>query len=347
MSSIIDLESDTKSLPPDAMRQFMVSAQVGDEQYDEDPTTRELCRRVAELLGKEKAIYLPSGTMCNEIATGVHCRPGDELICDRTSHIVNFEVGGPAATWGVMTHMIDGKRGIFTADQARKAIRSPSHFSPRSRLLWVEQTANQGGGSIWPLKTLHEVADAAHDAGMATHMDGARLLNAVVASGVSAASYAEKFDSVWIDLSKGLAAPIGAVLCGSADFIRQARVLKQRLGGAMRQSGIIAAAGIYALDHHVNRLAEDNNNAQLLARGLATIPGITIDPDEVETNIVYFEVHAKDKPHAFQFEKSLSSKGVKAGAYGDSLVRMVTCLNVNEADINKVIEIVRDVMAES
>ncbi|KDB25564.1 hypothetical protein H109_02610 [Trichophyton interdigitale MR816] len=342
---VINLKSDTQSLPTEEMKQFVIKAELGDEQHNGDPTTTELCKRVAKLLGKEDAVFLPSGTMCNQIAINVHCRPGDEIVCDRTSHIVNYEAGGPAANSGVMVHAIDGERGIFTAKQLKSAIRAPSRYFPESRLLCVEQTANLGGGAIWPLSTLQDVAAIAREAGMATHMDGARLFNAVAATGISAVAYAESFDSVWIDLSKGLGRPIGAVLCGSADFIRKAWRLKQRFGGAMRQSGIIAAAGIYALDHNVKRLPEDHANARLLARLLSSIPGVSIKLEEVETNLVYFEVNDRvGRPAAADFVAKLQSLGVKGGAMGASTVRFATYLNISEDDIRAAIPAIKKAM---
>ncbi|DAA72544.1 TPA_exp: putative Threonine aldolase [Trichophyton benhamiae CBS 112371] len=343
---VINLKSDTQSLPTEQMKQFMIKAELGDEQHNGDPTTAELCKRVAKLLGKEDAVFLPSGTMCNQIAINVHCRPGDEIVCERTSHIVNYETGGPAANSGVMIHAIDGERGIFTAKQLKSAIRAPSRYFPESRLLCVEQTANLGGGAIWPLSTLRDVAATAKEAGMATHMDGARLFNAVAATGISAAAYAESFDSVWIDLSKGLGCPIGAVLCGSADFIRKAWRLKQRFGGAMRQSGIIAAAGLYALDHNIKRLSEDHENARLLAKLLSAIPSVSIKLDEVETNLVYFEVNdGEGRPAAADFVAKLQSLGVKGGAMGPSTVRFATYLNVSEHDIRAAIPAIKKAMA--
>ncbi|KAK2740544.1 hypothetical protein FQN57_006048 [Myotisia sp. PD_48] len=337
-NKMIDLESDTKSLPTAAMKQYMMDAPLGDEQYDEDTTTLELCKRVSTLLGKEAGIFLPSGTMCNEIAIGIHCQPGDEIICHRTAHIVEFEAAGLSAISGAMVRLLDGDDGMFTADQVREAIRPKWRYAPNSRLLCIEQTANLGGGVVWPLNTLQEVTDVAREAGLATHMDGARLFNAVVASGVPAAEYAGLVDSVWIDLTKGLGAPIGAVLCGSADFIEKAWRLKQRFGGAMRQSGIVAAAGIYALEHNIDRLADDHRNAQLLAEGLATIPGVIMKSTNVHTNMVFIRVQDKDgKPAAAQFEKTLRDHGVKASAIDEETVRFVTCLNVNVEDIGTAI----------
>ncbi|EQD39574.1 aromatic amino acid beta-eliminating lyase/threonine aldolase, partial [mine drainage metagenome] len=239
---LIDLFSDTKTKPSTAMRAAMAAAEVGDERAGEDPTVTALEARGAALLGKEAALYLPSGTMCNEIALAVHCRPGEAVLCEAGAHIVGFEAGGAAALAGVMLEPISGTRGMYSAAQLQAHLRADNLQAPLQRLVAVEQTSNLGGGAIWPLSELRAVAQVAHAAGLATHMDGARLPNAVVASGVPAADFAQGFDSVWIDLSKGLGAPGGALLAGSKAFVREARRWQLRIGGAMRQSGIIAAA---------------------------------------------------------------------------------------------------------
>ena len=273
----VDLRSDTVSRPTPAMRQAMIEAEVGDEQRGEDPTVNALQARVAALLGKEAAVFLPSGTMCNEIALLVHCRPGDEVICDRTAHIITAEGGGPAALAGAMVRALDGEAGVFSPAQLADAVRARNRYAPRSRLVVVEQTSNQGGGTIWPIETIEAVGEAAKAHGLLLHMDGARLMNAVVESGVDAARYAAPFDSLWIDFSKGLGCPVGAALAGSAAFIEAAWQWKQRLGGAMRQSGIIAAAGLYALDHHVARLAEDPRQRPAPRRYGRHAPALALD----------------------------------------------------------------------
>ena len=328
MSIKVDLYSDTQSRPTQAMREFMTHAEVGDEQRGEDPSTNQLAEMVAVLLGKEAGVFLPSGTMCNEIAYRVHCEPGDEIILDKTGHALHFEVGGPGALSGVMTRSLDGCRGIFTAAQVGEAIRPINRHQPRSRLLSVENTANLGGGAVWPLEQINEVTEVAHAAGLKTHMDGARLLNAVVASGNTAKAYAVPFDSAWIDLSKGLGAPVGGVLAGSEEFIERAWRFKHQFGGAMRQSGIIAAAGIYALKHHVDRLAEDHKNAKSLAEDLAQIPGIAINPDEVETNIVFFNVEQTGLD-ATEIASRLATQDVRIGAFNSTTMRAVTHLDVD------------------
>jgi threonine aldolase len=321
MPDFVDFFSDTKTRPTAAMRAAMANADVGDERADEDPSVNRLVARCAELLGKPAALYLPSGTMCNEIALAVHCRPGDEVICDRTSHLIGFEGGGPAALAGVMLTPLSGDRGRFDAAQLATALRPDR-----------------------PLAQLTQVAAAAHAHGLAAHMDGARLLNAVVATGIAAADYARDYDSVWIDFSKGLGAPGGAVLAGGAEFIREANRLKLRWGGAMRQSGIIAAACDYALDHHVARLADDHANAAALAQGIAQIDGLAIDAAGVETNLVYFDV-TRPGLNAAQLCAQLLQRGVRMGEMGAHTVRAVTHLDVDAAAVQKALAALRDALA--
>ncbi len=332
---LVDLFSDTVTRPTADMRRFLAAAEVGDEQLGEDPSVNRLQEEIADLLGKEAAVYLPSGTMCNEIAFAVHCRPGDEVVLDRTAHPLNYEGGGPAAIAGALLRPLEGARGIFTAAQLEAAVRSPSRYAPRSRLVSVEQTSNLGGGACWPLGAIEEVCAMARGHGLATHMDGARLLNAVVARGVAARAYAAPFDSVWIDLSKGLGAPVGAVLAGSRTFIEEAWRWKQRLGGAMRQAGIVAAAGLYALRHHVARLAEDHTRARRLAVALAGLPGVRLDPAAVETNIVIFDVAGSgSSAHVFA-ERALEEHGVRFSVLGPTTVRAVTHLDVADEGIER------------
>ena len=339
----IDLFSDTITKPTQGMRKFMAEAEVGDEQQKEDPSVNKLVEMVCDLLGKEDAVYLPSGTMCNQIAFRVHCRPGDEIIMDDTAHTRHYETGGPAALTGAMTYPLAGKRGIFTAEQLEAAVRPASNHLPRSRVVLVEQTSNLGGGSIWPLDGIQAVCAAAHQHGMACHMDGARLLNAVAATGVKARTYAEPFDSVWIDFSKGLGAPVGAALAGSKGFIQEAWRWKHQFGGAMRQAGIIAAGAVYALNHHVERLAEDNENARILARGLAEIQGIDVEP--VETNLIFFDVSGMGVT-AEAFDALLRKKGLRISVLGRTRARAVTHLDVSRNQVKEAIEIIRQVAKE-
>src|SRR5919106_1585393 len=345
-AGMIDLYSDTRTTPTRGMRRAMAEAEVGDEQAMLDPTVNALCERVADLLGKEAGVYLPSGTMCNQIAARVHCRQGDEMILAATAHPFHAESGGPAALAGVMMRGLQGERGMFSARQVRAAINSPAfRHAPRSRLLEVENTTNFGGGAVWPIAEIRAVTGVAKEHGLACHMDGARLMNAVVASGTSAADYAAPFDSLWLDFSKGLGAPVGAVLAGARDFIHEAWRVKQQIGGAMRQAGIIAAACLYALDHHVERLAEDHDNARVLAEGLAEIQGIGIDPASVETNIVWFDV--RGRLGAPEVAAGLKEQGVLIGAFGPTRMRAVTHLDVDRAGIEVAIDTIRRVLSVS
>jgi threonine aldolase len=336
----INLYSDTQTRPTEAMRAAIARAEVGDEQRARDPTTTALEQRVAELLGHEAAVFLPSGTMCNEIGFRVHVRPGgDEIIVDSTSHPVNAEAGGPAQLSGAMVRTIDGDRGVFTAEQFDAAVRRRvDRYVPRSRVVSVEQTANMGGGHVWPLQAIREVLEVARRHGLRAHLDGARLMNAVVASGVSARDFASGFDTAWIDFTKGLGAPVGAVLAGSRELIDEAWRWKQMLGGAMRQSGMIAAGCLYALDHHVERLADDHENARRLTAGLASIPRVTLDPDTVETNIVIFEV--ADAPALVE---EVADK-VELGAVGADRVRAVTHLDVTADDVDRALAAIAEAL---
>jgi len=330
----IDLISDAQTRPTPGMRQAMAEAAVGDEQRGEDPTTNRLCEMVADLLGKEAAVFLPSGVMCNQIAILVHCRPGDEILLDERSHISSSEGGGAAVLAGATVRPLRGHHGIYSADQFAEAIRPSKRNAPRTRLAVFEQAVNRGGGTIWPLPTIEAVAGIARQHDIALHMDGARIMNAAVASGVSAKSFARPCDSVWLDLSKGLGCPVGAVLAGSAEFIEQAWVWKHRLGGAMRQSGILAAAGIFALENHVARLARDHDNARLLARRLSAIRGIVLDTPEIQTNLVFFDVRGTGLGATGIAGKLLES-GIRIGCEDAYRMRAVTHMDVETAQIEE------------
>lgn len=331
-SRLIDLYSDTSTRPTSAMRQAMASAEVGDEQKGEDPTTCALQERVADLLGKEAALFLPSGTMCNQIALLVHCRPGDEVLGAAVTHVFTSEAGGGSALAGVQSWPISCPDGIFGASDIVAAIREPSRHAPRTRLVVIEQTVNRGGGAVWPLAQIEEVAGVAHARGLAVHMDGARLLNAVIASGTPARAMTAPCDSAWLDLSKGLGCPVGGVLAGTGDFIQDAWRWKHRLGGAMRQSGILAAAGLHALDQHVERLAEDHENAALLAARIAEIPGARLMQARPQTNIVFFDVSRPGRSSQ-QVTAALLERGVRMGTSYGGMIRAVTHLDVSRADI--------------
>jgi len=346
VTTLIDLYSDTQTRPSAEMRVFMAQAPVGDEQRQEDPTVNVLQERVAGLLGKEAALYLPSATMANEIAIKVHTQPGDEVIADRTAHIINAEAGGPAVLSGVMIQALPGIRGIFTPDQVEQAVRREGPHYPRTRLVSVEQTSNLGGGTVWPLQQLRAVADVARRHNLHTHLDGARLMNAVVASDIPALEHTRGYESVTFCLTKGLGCPVGALVAGDREFIATARRYKHLFGGAMRQAGIVAAAGVYALDHNVDRLAQDHTTARILARGLAEIPGIRIDVAHVETNIVFFDVSGTGLT-AQEVASRLLARGVRVGAMGRSLIRAVTHLDVSQADVERAVSIAQEVLGRA
>jgi threonine aldolase len=337
----VNLHSDTQTLPSEGMRKAIAAAEVADEQRGLDPTVNALQERIAELLGHEAALFLPSGTMCNQIGVRLHCLPGDEVILERNSHPIIAEAGGAAAHTGVMMQPIDGEGGMFTADQVEASLRpAGDRYSPRSRLVCVEQTTNYGGGRVWPLEQVRAVLDVARANDLRSHLDGARLMNAVVASGVSAADYASGFDTAWLDFTKGLGAPVGACLAGSAELMDEAWRFKQMMGGALRQAGIVAAAGLYALDHNIDRLAEDHENAHVLAEGLAELPGARIDPSTVETNIVIFEVD--DAPRV---QQELAARDVDVTVFGAGRIRAVTHMDVDRADVDRALGVLREVLS--
>lgn len=333
-ATAVNLMSDTQTRPSEAMRATMAAAEVGDEQKFADPTTIELQERVAALLGHEAGLFLPSGTMCNLIGFRLHLRPGgDEAILAANSHPIIAEGGSPAAVNGAMLHRLDTPTGMYTGADVRAALNDPAdRYVPRSRLVSVEQTTNMGGGRVWPQDAIADVLDVAREHGMRTHMDGARLMNAAVAAGVEPSVFAAGFDTAWLDFSKGLGAPVGAVLVGSAELIDEAWRFKQMMGGAMRQSGILAAACLFALDHHVARLAADHLHAQRLAEALAATAGVEIDPATVDTNIVIFDVH---DPRGFI--GAAESEGVLVGPAGPGRVRAVTHLDVDDAAMDRAI----------
>ena len=341
----IDLYSDTKTKPSPGMRKAMADAEVGDEQKMEDPTVNRLRERVCELLGKEDSIFLPSGTMANQIAIRVHCRLGDEVIADRTAHIINAEGGGTAANAGVMIRMLDGPNGVFTGEQVKEALRDPnSRNAPRSRLVSIENTSNGGCGTVWPLATMQGVTKVAREAGLSLHMDGARLCNAAVKSGTKASDYAACVDSLWLDYTKGLGAPVGASIAGSKDFIKEAWRQKQMLGGSMRQSGVIAAAAIYSLEHNWDRLAEDHDNARHLSEGIANIKGLKIDVARMETNLVFFEI-TKPGLTTAKLVEVCKERGVGMGASSGNRIRAVTHLDVSRAEIDTALKVISDALA--
>jgi threonine aldolase len=338
----INLYSDTQTRPSLAMKEAMMAAETGDEQGGSDPTVWELCDRTAALLGKQAAMFLPSGTMCNQVAIATHCRPGDEILAHEDAHIQSSEAGAPGAISGVMIRGLPGARGIFSAATLRDAIRPISRYSPPQRLVEVEQTANKGGGACWKVAELDAVAEIAHEHGIPVHMDGARVLNAAVALNAAASDIVAGCDTVWLDFTKGLGAPLGAVLAGSSDFIGEAWRWKQRLGGSMRQGGMNAAACIYALQHNIDRLAEDHANAAALARGMAQIPGITVETPE--TNLVFFDTSGTGVTAA-GFAARLRPLGVTISVSDTHRGRACTHLDVTREQIEEALAIMREVVA--
>ena len=336
----INLLSDTQTRPTPAMREAMARAEVGDEQIGDDPTVNLLCERIADLLGKEAAVFMPSGTMCNVAATLVHCRSGDEILAHESAHLIAREGGAHAALGGFQITSLKGDDGQFTPETLRKALHPRTRYQPTQVLVSVEQTANIGGGTIWKKSALDDVVKIAKANGLATHMDGARLLNACVATGISASDMAAGWDSAWIDFSKGLGAPVGGAIAGSREFIDDVWRWKQRLGGSMRQAGVCAAACVYALDHHVDRLADDHANARALARGLSQIDGVEVQ--QPETNLVFFKPDGAgvsgDKMVA-----ELRKHGVLL-AMMDGRIRACTHLDVTAEMIEEMVGLVREIV---
>ena len=332
----IDLRSDTITQPTPAMREAMARAEVGDDVFGDDPTVARLEARVAEILGMEAAVFTPSGTMANQLALRAHTEPGDEILVDGNAHIYYYETGGPAALAGVMCRCLAGVRGVFTAADVEAALRPADLHFPPTKLVCVENTHNRGGGSIWPMERIQEVADVSRARGLRLHLDGARLWNASVATGIAERDYAAHFDSVSVCFSKGLGAPIGSALCGTRELIQRARRFRKMFGGGMRQAGIIAAGALHALEHHRARLAEDHANARALAEGLAGLPGVEIDPASVETNIVLIGTPSRSAP---KLASQLDQAGLRLLAVGPHTLRAVTSLMVASEQIPEALEI--------
>lgn len=337
---LIELHSDTATRPTPEMRRFMHDAPVGDDMLGEDPSVNLLEQMTAELLGKEAAVFLSSGTMCNLIGILLHTRPGDEVILEARNHPYTAEGGGAAAFGGVSFRLLPGVNGFYTAEQVVNAINPDDQHYPRTAMVSLENATN---GRVWPFAQFQEVARTAHAHGLKTHVDGARLMNAVVASGIPAKDWVAEMDTAWIDLSKGLGAPVGGVLAGTARDMAQARRYRKMLGGAMRQAGVIASAGVYALRHHIERLAEDHANAQRLAEGLAEIPGIRVDREVVETNLFFFDI-ADTGITPERFQAAMLARGVRLHAWS-TRIRAVTHLDVSRDDIEHTLAAAREVVA--
>jgi threonine aldolase len=337
LKRVIDLRSDTVTKPTSAMRQAMAQAEVGDDVFGDDPTVKQLEAETAALLGKEAALYTASGTMANELAIRGHTESGDESLVEAYSHIYYYESGGPAVLSGVMCRCLNGQRGIFKGKDVDAALRPADQHFPRTRLVCIENTHNRGGGKIWSLEQIQDVAAAARKHDLRLHLDGARLWNAAVASGVSEREYAQPFDSVSVCFSKGLGAPVGSAVAASVSFIERLRRFRKLFGGGMRQAGIIAAGALFALRHHRARLAEDHANAKALASGLAGLSGVEMDASEVETNMVRFQVRSMA---AQDLVERLKAEGVLVLPVGSDMIRAVTNLMVSAEDIPVAVAII-------
>jgi threonine aldolase len=345
MPKLIDLRSDTVTKPTPEMRRAIAEAEVGDDVYGEDPTVNRLEETAARITGKEAAVFVPSGTMGNQIAINVHTRPGHEIICDERSHIVLYEMGGPATNSGCVTRTIPTPDGILTWDEIQKRVRGPSDHYRGTGLISLENTHNVAGGRVYPQEVVDEICDRAHELGIKVHLDGARVFNAAAAAEKPVSWVIEKLDSVMFCLSKGLGAPVGSMLVGSRAFIKEARLVRKGFGGGMRQAGVLAAAGLLALEKSPAGLPADHANARFLADSLAAMPGVTIRPDEVVTNILFFEI-AETGLTCGDLSARLREKGVLAnGVYGR--MRMVTHYDVTREDCERAVEAMRQVLDEA
>ena len=340
MPDIIDLRSDTVTRPTAAMRAAIQAAEVGDDVFNDDPTVNRLQERVADRLGKEAALFVPSGTMSNQICVKAHTQPGDELICDVNCHIYNYEAGGPAVLSGVMCRTIEGDYGVLDVSQLEDKIRSADEHLVRTRLVCLENTHNRGGGRIYPIEKIQAISEWAHKNGLIMHLDGARLWNAIVATGIPAREWARHFDTVSVCFSKGLGAPIGSALCGPRDFIVRARRVRKLFGGAMRQAGMAAAGALFALEHHVERLAEDHRNAQVIAQAIVDTLGLRLDPPEIETNLIFFRVE-REVGTAQTVAAALKARGVLVLPTAPQKIRACTHLDVSAPQAERAADAIR------
>ena len=343
IDKIIDLRSDTVTKPSPAMRRAMAEAEVGDDVYLEDPTVNRLQARAAEIFGREAGLFVPSGSMGNLICIMAQATRGQEVICEAAGHVYNYEMASMSALGGVLPRVIPTTDGIMSWEQISPAIREKAYYRPQTALVALENTHNMAGGTVYPNRVAHEICDKAHDAGLKVHLDGARVFNAAVYLGENVAEMTKKFDSIQFCFSKGLGAPVGSMIVGSRDFIEHGRVLRKILGGGMRQVGVLAAAALVALEEGPKRLHVDHENAQLLAQGLAQIPGIGVQPDKVQTNIVLYDVGATGLGST-QFLKRLAERQVLGGPVDARRVRMVTHLDVDRNDIEQALRIIGEVV---
>ncbi len=343
-SKTIDLRSDTVTVPTPEMLDAMMAAEVGDDVYREDPTANRLEAIAAEMLGKEAAVFVPTGTMANLLSIRTHTQPGDEIIMDAGSHPYQYEAGGYAAVAGVSVRFVSGERGIIRPDQISPQVRPDNVHFPRSRLVIIENTHNRGGGSVYPLETVRAIRRVCSEHSLRLHMDGARLFNACVATGADPADYGRLVDSVSICLSKGLGCPVGSLVAGEAEFIARARRFRKMLGGGMRQIGHLCAAGIYALENNVERLAEDHANARRLADGIRGIEGLRLKYDPPETNMVYFE--ALPPRSASKIAEKLERRRIRILQTGETIFRAVPHIGITAEDIDRVVAELRTIVDE-
>jgi threonine aldolase len=341
MTAFIDLRSDTVTRPSAAMRQAIADAEVNDDVIDIDPTCDRLQKLTAEILGKEAALFMPSGTMTNQVGVRIHCKPGDEFLCEAGCHIYNYEQGAFAQLSGVVAKTIEGKSSVLHVDQLRGLIRPENDHLVRTRLVCLENTHNRGAGKVQPIENVAAICQWAHDSGLKTHLDGARLWNAVAATGVSEAEWCKHFDTVSVCFSKGLGAPVGSALAGSKDAIKEARRHRKLFGGAMRQDGIIAAGALYALQNNRQRLKDDHANAQILSDAIKAAEGLWLQPDSVETNIVIFRIEHR-LGTAAEFAAELKAAGLLCLTTSPTQIRLVTHLDVTEAQCIQAAKIIRE-----
>lgn len=341
----LDLRSDTVTRPTPEMWEAMHKANVGDDVFGEDPTINRLQERVAEILGKEAALYVPSGTMSNQIAISILTESGDEVYCEDGCHIFNYEGGAPAFISRVQLRPLKGVRGVYTREQVEEVLKPDNSHFARGSLIEIENTANRGGGTVWPLAEVRRLSELAKERGMSLHLDGARLWNAAVASGTPEHVWAQHADTVSVCFSKGLGAPVGSALVGSRELIEKAHRIRKKLGGGMRQAGVLAAGALYAVENHRARLAEDHRRAKTLATGLSTIEGFYVDVEHVDTNIILLDL-SKRGIDAEHFAETVGKRGLKVTLAGAQKVRFVTHLDVNDDDVNEAIAIVTELYGQ-
>lgn len=339
---IVDLRSDTVTQPTAEMREVMMRAEVGDDVFGEDPSVNALQERIQELTGKEAALFVSSGTQANQVSINAHTQPGDEVICEYRSHIFNYEAGAPAMLSGVQLNPLQGEYGVLDPEEVEAAIRRSDHHFPQTRLIVIENTHNRWGGTVYPMdqiKKLHKIAKKHH---LKMHMDGARLWNASIASGISIRDYAAQFDSLSLCFSKGLGAPVGSIIAGDKEFIERAHYYRKAYGGGMRQAGILAAAALYAVEHHFLYLVEDHRRARILAEEINAIPQLVVDLQAVQTNIVVIDTSLAGRP-ASEISKELARRGIRMNAFAPTRLRAVTHLQIDDNDIARTIEVMKTI----